>query len=112
MKGLAAFMPSPRPAKRFINLSRPLRALLSRDEERKTRFLDPSTWEYRAPMLLLAIQTGHPDEAVEMLRALIEGDRRGTWQEFLQPFRHQPVLSPDSLGDPAGVAQRALADAA
>jgi hypothetical protein len=82
MKELVSLIPSPRVAKRFINVYRLLKASI--EPERLETFLDDrSGGEYRVVMLLLAMSAGYPAEASDILVDLMERDHPETWREFL-----------------------------
>lgn len=86
MKKLFRFIPSPRAAKRFINVYRLLRA--SVDDHKLQKFIgDENGGQHRAMLLLLAILIGYPTEATEMLRELLEREHTETWQEFIDSFK-------------------------
>jgi hypothetical protein len=82
MKELHEFIPSPRAAKRFINTYRLLRASV-RENERAAFDGNEKGGTHQAAMLLLAILTGYPDQATEILRALIEDRPSKRWREFI-----------------------------
>ncbi len=100
MKRLFEMIPSPRAAKRFINIYRLLRASVD-DAERQYFIGNANGGKYRAALLLLAILTGYPAEATEILRALLEEERSETWWEFIESFRARayPPQPADSSGD-------------
>lgn len=88
MKKVHALIPSPRAAKRFVNVYRLLRAQVP--YQRREAFIGAGAGgEHRAALLLLGIQVGHPDQAVEMLRALVEREHDETWWEFVDSFKVQ-----------------------
>jgi hypothetical protein len=67
---LAAFIPTPRGAKRFTNIYRLLKAPLDHGELWIFEGTASSPGEFRAPMLLLAILTGFPDVSVALFGAI------------------------------------------
>ncbi|HKS25655.1 MAG TPA: P-loop NTPase fold protein [Thermoanaerobaculia bacterium] len=80
MKQLFPLMPSPRAAKRFINVYRLIRA--RQDSYELGAFLAKK--EYEPLLLLLAIVTGYPVEATYLLQGLMdEATAKTTWQAFL-----------------------------
>jgi hypothetical protein len=83
MKALYEFIPSPRAGKRFINIYRLLRASV-KDEERRRFVGDETGGEYQCALVLLAMLTGYPSEATEILEALLKREHSGNWGEFIQ----------------------------
>jgi hypothetical protein len=67
---LAAFIPTPRGAKRFTNIYRLLKAPLDPEELSIFEGTPASPGEFRAPMLLLAILTGFPYLSVALFGAI------------------------------------------
>lgn len=67
---LAAFIPTPRSAKRFTNIYRLLKAPLGPDELSIFEGEQTSPGEFRAPMLLLAMLTGFPRLSVALFGAI------------------------------------------
>ena len=66
MKKLFPFVPSPRAAKRLVNVYRLLRATVGRDEW--STFLGAGgDGDFRAVLLLLALLTGYPSEGTDIL---------------------------------------------
>jgi hypothetical protein len=99
MKDLHEFIPTPRAAKRFINIYRLLRASL--DEHERAAFIgDEKSGVYQVAMLLLAILTGHPAEATEILGLLVERPR-GTWWEFIASLKTAIPRQPSPPAQPA-----------
>jgi hypothetical protein len=83
MKKLYCLIPSPRAGKRFINIYRMIRSTV--DDEHWQEFVgeDQHGGDHRQALLLLAILTGYPGEASEILRQLIERVHNETWWEFI-----------------------------
>jgi len=76
MKNLFPLMPSPRAAKRFVNVYRLIRA--KQDSALRKR-------DYEPLLLLLAILTGYPVEATYLLQGLMnEKVAKGGWPEFVR----------------------------
>jgi ATPases with chaperone activity, ATP-binding subunit len=108
MKELDELIPSPRSAKRFVNVYRLLRG--SVDEAEWTGFIgDENNGLYRPVLMLLAILTGYPAEATEILRSIIERRMPGTparatttfWaliDEFEKSYATSPSPAPASDG--------------
>jgi len=82
MKKLNEFIPTPRSGKRFINIYRLLRASVT-EEERAEFSGDTQGGAYQAAMLLLAMLTGYPEQATEILRRLIEKQPGKSWWDFM-----------------------------
>ena len=88
MKRLFWLMPSPRAAKRFVNIYRLLRA--SVPEEKQAAFVgETRQGEHRVALLLLAIVTGYPTEATDILRELLKQDKSRLWWQFIDEFETQ-----------------------
>jgi hypothetical protein len=86
MKTLHELIPSPRAGKRFINIYRLIRASV-KDKERK-KFTGNETWGENQPaQMLLAILTGYPAEATEILQKLIEHEHPEKWGEFMSSLK-------------------------
>ncbi len=83
MKKLYCLIPSPRAGKRFINIYRMIRSTV--DDEHWQEFVgeEMQGGDHRQALLLLAILTGYPGEASEILRQLIERLHNETWWEFI-----------------------------
>jgi len=83
MKKLYCLIPSPRAGKRFINIYRMIRSTV--DGEQWQAFVgdEKQGGDHRQALLLLAILTGYPGEAAEILRQLIERVHNETWWEFI-----------------------------
>jgi hypothetical protein len=92
MKTLSELIPSPRAGKRFINIYRLIRASI-KESERKKFVDDAGGGEYQAVQLLLAILTGHPAEATEILHELIKEDHAETWGDFLGSLKERIRLA-------------------
>ncbi|MDX6289162.1 MAG: hypothetical protein QOH42_961 [Blastocatellia bacterium] len=88
MKRLFWLIPSPRAAKRFVNIYRLLRA--SVDEEKQAAFVgETKQGEHRVALMLLAIVTGYPSEAADILRELLKQDKSRMWWQFIDEFETQ-----------------------
>jgi len=89
MKELHQLIPSPRATKRFINIYRLIRAAVDFDEKLELdEFVGNETQgKYRATLLLLAILTGYPDQAAEILRELVDKKHTETWWQFIDSFK-------------------------
>jgi hypothetical protein len=83
MQGLHAFIPTPRLAKRFVNVYRLLRVRAT--EKDFERFIgDKFDGEYRTVLLLLAINIGFPSVGAILLRVLARQRPAGTWSHFIE----------------------------
>ena len=91
MKELHCLIPSPRATKRFVNIYRLIRASVDIDDEVKLKeFIgDETRGAYRAVLLLLAILTGYPDQATEILRELIDTRHKEKWWELIDSFKQR-----------------------
>jgi hypothetical protein len=86
MKELDEFIPTPRAGKRFLNIYRLLRASIKRDElEAFTGSVNGGGYQIAA--LLLAILTGYPTQATEILRLLTEEELTGSWWDFVSSLK-------------------------
>ncbi|HEX8394988.1 MAG TPA: P-loop NTPase fold protein [Longimicrobium sp.] len=92
LQRLSPLIPSPRSAKRLVNVYRFIRGSLSPDE--RDRFLGAggTVPEYPAVALLLGVVTGFPTQAVTLFQALIENDAAGTstWWDFCNGLEAPP----------------------
>lgn len=86
LETLYEFIPSPRAAKRFVNIYRLQRALLL-DREWALFIGRRGVGEHRVVLLLLAMLIGHPAETTEILRDLTEGKHKGTWRDVIATYR-------------------------
>jgi hypothetical protein len=83
IKLLYEFIDRPRLAKRFVNIYRLLRVRAD-DEGETVKFAAlPTSEEYAAALILLAIQVGHPSVAAKLVDALSFVSVEGTWPELL-----------------------------
>jgi hypothetical protein len=96
MKELHELVPSPRATKRFINIYRLIRASVDVDEKlRLEEFTgNENQGKYRPVLLLLAILTGYPEQATEILRKLLEQDHPEPWWEFIDSFKWRAEKRP------------------
>jgi hypothetical protein len=93
------FISSPRATKRFVNVYRLLRASVSGPELAEFVRQD-GTGEYQAVQFLLAIQTGYPEQAMEIIGDLIDQNPKKSWLAFLKSYRPKAVLTKDEKDDP------------
>jgi hypothetical protein len=77
MTRLHELIPTPRAAKRFVNVYRLIRASITTEHELRW-FLESR--EFAAVQVLLAIVTGAPAEASEILRKLLAQPEPGAWK--------------------------------
>lgn len=79
---LFPFIPSPRAAKRFVNVYRLLKAPLSGDALRNFEGTKERPGDFQAAMLLLAAATGISQEADKLFSAILSGgDSNSTWRQ-------------------------------
>lgn len=99
MQRMHALIPTPRAAKRYVNVYRLLRALVS--DERRQRLDADNGGRCRHVLLLLAILTGFPQEGTVILRELLRRDPEGSWWEFLDALadENMRVLETDATPD-------------
>ena len=95
MKRLNELVPSPRAAKRFVNVYRLLRASIG-DDQWDSFIGDASGGLYRPVLLLLAILTGYPAEATEILRAILEGRATNTFWGLIDELGKGPAPTEDA----------------
>ena len=79
--GLFPFIKTPRLAKRLVNVYRLLRVRAAARDEGLTAFVDGMRGDYRAALILLAINVGFPDLAPNLFEALekAEGPSFSAW---------------------------------
>jgi hypothetical protein len=95
MKRLNELVPSPRAAKRFVNVYRLLRASVA--DDRWSSFIgDADGGLHRPVLLLLAILTGYPAEATEILRAILEGRATTTFWALIDELEKAPPSTEDA----------------
>jgi hypothetical protein len=94
MKRLNELVPSPRAAKRFVNVYRLLRASIG-DDQWDSFIGDANGGLYRPVLLLLAILTGYPAEATEILRAILEGRAPTTFWGLIDELGKGAALTED-----------------
>ena len=111
MKRLFWLIPSPRAAKRFVNLYRLLRA--SVPEEKQAAFVgETRQGQHRVALMLLAIVTGYPTEAADILRELLKQDESRMWWQFVDEFEAQITTETglNQKGTPPGKLNEAEAE--
>ena len=89
----AAVLPTPRTVKKFTNLYRLLRAGLDEYTGELDRFLDDEhdrPAEYQAVLILLAMIIAFPEEASDVLLALLAPFR--SWDEFVKSLEDRGEL--------------------
>jgi hypothetical protein len=83
MREFFEVIPTPRAIKRFVNVYRLVKARVP--EGRAAAFRgDATQGEYRAAMFLLAILTGYPSQATDLMRDLVEEAPTGPWWDWLE----------------------------
>jgi phospholipase C len=86
MHRLYSLIPSPRAAKRFVNVYRLLRTLVS-DSELAAFVGTGQIGDYQVLQLLLAIQTGYPEQAIQFIRDLPDQNPQMLWWDFARQYR-------------------------
>jgi hypothetical protein len=101
LAALYPLIPTPRAAKRLLNVYRLMRGGL---DERELRHVagDEHAGQYRAVLLLLGMLTGYPAEATVVLRDLVENEPDAMWWDYLGRLsvRRLEVLRGQSSHDP------------
>ena len=98
MKAMGDLIPSPRAAKRFVNIYR--LTLASVDDGGKLselRGTENGPGDYQAVLLMLAILTGFPGQGADILKTLVNGDRKfGGIMDFVSKLktRKEPNSEP------------------
>jgi hypothetical protein len=93
---LAAFIPTPRAAKRFTNIYRLLKAPLDPEELLIFEGTAFSPGEFRAPMLLLAILTGFPHLSVVLFGTIRDQNPLSfSPSAFFSDIAAQSIVGPD-----------------
>lgn len=108
MKRLHTLIGSPRSAKRFVNIYRLMRVSIT-DQTELTAFVgDKNGGPYRSALLLLAILTGYPGEATDILRDLLEEERPETWWQYIDGLeaRWNSTVKPSSGSGSLGAQRR------
>jgi phospholipase C len=96
---LYPLIPSPRAAKRFVNVYRLLRTSVS-DQDLAGFLGSDGQGEYQALQLLLAIQIGYPEQAIQIIEELVRRKPTEPWWSFVDG------LMKKTHGRPEGEAQR------
>ena len=94
MKQLDELIPSPRSAKRLVNLYRLIKATVSESELRRFEGNAKRGGECQAVLLLLAMLAGFSDQAYDVFNVLSQGRATGSWWKFVR--RLKPVGMPRS----------------
>jgi hypothetical protein len=90
---LARLIPTPRAAKRFINLYRLLKVGLNEEETTSLAGDNSTPGDYQVALLLLAVMVGAPAEAETIFR-IVRSDRLDSWAEVVDELRPQPWDDP------------------
>lgn len=100
LAALYPLIPTPRAAKRLLNVYRLMRGGL---DERELRHMagDEHAGQYRAVLLLLGMLTGYPAEATVVLRDLVATEPDAMWWDYLDRLRERRagVLAGQSTDD-------------
>lgn len=97
MARLGGLIPTPRAAKRMVNIYRLVRIGIP-DEELPAFTGDEKGGPYQAVQVLLAILTGSPTVAGDIFRALLEAPPADSVLSVLQEMRHEPSSREDLSG--------------
>ena len=92
MKAFSAFIPTARAAKRFMNVYRLIRAMVPA-KDRAAFIGTEQGGEHRAVLMMLAILTGNPEQAVLVLQKLGVVDPNQDWWTFAKGFELGPAAS-------------------
>ena len=87
MHRMHRLIPTPRAAKRYVNVYRLLRASLP--DSKRTALEDDVQGGCRSVLLMLAILTGFPQEGTVILRELVEREPDGNWWEFIEQLARE-----------------------
>ena len=101
MQQMHRLIPTPRAAKRYVNVYRLLRASLP--DRLRADLEDESSERSHCVLLMLAILTGFPQEGAVILRELVERRPTGSWWDFVELLAHEVIDAPGENGN----AQRA-----
>jgi hypothetical protein len=82
MHEMHRLIPTPRAAKRYVNVYRLFRASLS--DARRDLLERQGAARSRQVLLMLAIVTGFPQEGAVILRELVEREPKGSWWDFVE----------------------------
>lgn len=95
MKSLGGFVPTPRAAKRVVNVYRLIKACVSEDELLEFEGTEGAGGGCQAVMLLLAVQNGYPRQAAALMRYLQSAGEMTVreWWELV------PRLRPSATGE-------------
>jgi hypothetical protein len=101
LAALYPLIPTPRAAKRFLNVYRLIRGGLDRAELQHL-IGSEEAGQYRVVLLLLAMLTGYPAEATVVLRDLAQSEPDDTWWSYLDALaaQRQAFASGDGGEDP------------
>ena len=105
MHQMHRLIPTPRAAKRYVNVYRLLRASLP--DKRRRSLEEEKSERSHCVLLMLAILTGFPQEGAVILRELVERKPKGSWWEFVALLAGEAAQVPDSGRGQNGSAQRA-----
>jgi hypothetical protein len=112
MKQLFPLIPSPRAAKRFVNVYRLLRGISIGAERRE--MLEQGRGGYREVLLLLAMITGYPVEGSALMALLLETEHPspepGSWWTWLAQHREGQPPANVMTGEADGGVSTQVAD--
>jgi hypothetical protein len=113
MAKLHPLIMSPRSAKRFINIYRLMRVSITNERDLAAFVGNKHGGQHRAALLLLAILTGYPAEATDILRDLLEEEKPETWWQYIDGLEARwksPLKSSSGSGSINGQRRRDLMD--
>jgi phospholipase C len=85
MSNFLPLIPSPRGAKRFVNVYRLLRASLN-NRELNDFIRQDGAGDYQVVQLLLAIQTGFPEQGMQIISDLLDETPAKPWGVFIKKY--------------------------
>ncbi|MFN2564616.1 MAG: P-loop NTPase fold protein [Gemmatimonadaceae bacterium] len=89
MHRMHRLIPTPRAAKRYVNVYRLLRATLP--DEQRTTLEDEAAGRCRCVLLMLAILTGFPQEGTVILRELVQRKPTIGWWDFVEDLALEAI---------------------
>jgi hypothetical protein len=95
LQRLLPLVPTPRAAKRLVNVYRILRAPLRGEDLDRLVGANDHKPEHPAVLLLLAIVSGFPEQANQIIEGLLERPKP-TWREFVDTLRQDVADEPDT----------------
>lgn len=94
LQSLYPFVDTPRLAKRLVNIYRLLRVRAVKMDGGFTQFIDRANGDYRATLILLAINIGHPEISGKLLLGLVNTPTK-SWIKFINSLVKQDENTED-----------------